>query len=292
MIKIILLVKIRFGNILTIKLWNLQIYLNLLLNLWGGGKINFPFNHLKEVEINGDNDGESGEGADSSENVIDLIRNSYYTNKNLNNDIWPFNDLSTKEDVEDEYSCTVVKEIGDKSVAEYTIVDINQSNEATVIYCTEYDLNKAKACNDWRYGVVDFCNFPKTGSIVYNAVQGKLKFSSVKRDEWISGFNSIDMIDPDIKDNITFTEIPQNERKSFIEWSSETSQYYFKYNLFSTYCALNNLDVDTVSDKLKEFKQSKSSVIASVDNRNYYLLLFEDTNSALFVPYVENVAMH
>ena len=24
----------------------------------------------------------------------------------------------------------------------------------------------------------------------------------------------------------------------------------------------------------------------------YYLLLFEDTNSALFVPYVENVATH
>lgn len=263
-----------------------------IIRFMGGGKINFPFNHLKEVEINGDSDGESGEGADSSENVIDLIRNLYYTNKKINRDIWPFDDLSSKEYVEEEYDCTVVKEIGDKSVAEYTIVDINQSNEATVIYCTEYDLNKAKARNDWRYGVVDFYNFPKTGSITYNSLQNKLKIGNISRDEWISGFDSIDVIDPDIKDNITFTEIPENERKSFIEWGGESSQYYFKYNFFSTYCALNNLDADTVSDKLKDFKQSKSSVIASVNNNNYYLLLFEDAHSALFVPYVESVISH
>lgn len=258
-----------------------------IIKFMGGGKINFPFNHLKEVEINGDNDGESGEGGGSSENVIDLIRNLYYTNENINRDTWPFDDLSSKEYVEEEYDCTVVKEIGDKSVAEYTIVDINQSNEATVIYCTKYDLNKAKAYNDWRNRVIDFYNFPKTGSIVYNSLQNKLKISNIDRDEWISGFNSIDMIGPDIKDNITFTEIPENERKSFREFGSQTSQYYFKYDLLSTYCALNNLDVDTISNKLKDFKQSKSSVIASVNNYNYHLLLFEDAHSALFVPYME-----
>ena len=31
-----------------------------IIKFMGGGKINFPFNNLKEVEINGDNDGEGG----------------------------------------------------------------------------------------------------------------------------------------------------------------------------------------------------------------------------------------
>ena len=34
-----------------------------IIKFMGGGKINFPFNHLKEVEINGDNDG-SDDGSD------------------------------------------------------------------------------------------------------------------------------------------------------------------------------------------------------------------------------------
>lgn len=37
----------------------------------GGGKINFPFNHLKEVEINGDNDGES-EGGNENTGGFDI----------------------------------------------------------------------------------------------------------------------------------------------------------------------------------------------------------------------------
>ena len=40
-----------------------------------GGKINFPFNYLKEVEINGDNDGEGGGESPSELTKIDVIEN-------------------------------------------------------------------------------------------------------------------------------------------------------------------------------------------------------------------------
>lgn len=45
-----------------------------IIKFMGGGKINFPFNHLKEVEINGDNDGEGGGGEDSGEFDLDTFK--------------------------------------------------------------------------------------------------------------------------------------------------------------------------------------------------------------------------
>lgn len=48
-----------------------------IIKFMGGGKINFPFNYLKEVEINGDNDGESG---GSDENTCGFNINTFKQN--------------------------------------------------------------------------------------------------------------------------------------------------------------------------------------------------------------------
>lgn len=48
----------------------------------GGGKINFPFNYLKEVEINGDNDGESGGSENSGGFDLDAFKQDIVDNFN------------------------------------------------------------------------------------------------------------------------------------------------------------------------------------------------------------------
>lgn len=45
-----------------------------IIKFMGGGKINFPFNYLKEVEINGDNDGESGGNENSGGFDLDTFK--------------------------------------------------------------------------------------------------------------------------------------------------------------------------------------------------------------------------
>lgn len=53
-----------------------------IIKFMGGGKINFPFNYLKEVEINGDNDGGSGETMDFKTYCDAAIKN-YLIDSNI-----------------------------------------------------------------------------------------------------------------------------------------------------------------------------------------------------------------
>lgn len=77
----------------------------LLINFKGGGLINFPFKHLKEVDIDGDTDeqGESG-GSPDQPIKLDTIKNYVnilYDNYNIEFDV--VEEISTKEiEVEDE----------------------------------------------------------------------------------------------------------------------------------------------------------------------------------------------
>lgn len=68
-----------------------------IIKFMGGGKINFPFNYLKEVEINGDNDGEGGGGEDSEgfdldtfkQNIVDIYNKTADTPITTDNIIMP-----------------------------------------------------------------------------------------------------------------------------------------------------------------------------------------------------------
>lgn len=68
-----------------------------IIKFMGGGKINFPFNYLKEVEINGDNDGESGGSENSGgfdldtfkQNIVDTYNKKAETPITKDNIIMP-----------------------------------------------------------------------------------------------------------------------------------------------------------------------------------------------------------
>lgn len=76
----------------------------LLINFKGGGLINFPFKHLKEVDIDGDTDEQSGGGSSTPLTKLDTIKNYVnllYQDYNIEFDI--VEETSTKEiEVEDE----------------------------------------------------------------------------------------------------------------------------------------------------------------------------------------------
>ena len=57
-----------------------------IIRFMGEGKINFPFNHLKEVEINGDNDGEGGGDEDSEGFDLDAFKQDIVYDYNKSND--------------------------------------------------------------------------------------------------------------------------------------------------------------------------------------------------------------
>lgn len=69
-----------------------------IIKFMGGGKINFPFNYLKEVEINGDNDGESEGGNENTggfdldtfkQNIVDIYNKDADTPITTDNIIMP-----------------------------------------------------------------------------------------------------------------------------------------------------------------------------------------------------------
>lgn len=76
----------------------------LLINFKGGGLINFPFKHLKEVDIDGDTDEQSGGGSSTPLTKLDTIKNYVnllYDRYNIEFDV--VEETSTEEiEVEDE----------------------------------------------------------------------------------------------------------------------------------------------------------------------------------------------
>lgn len=116
----------------------------LLINFKGGGLINFPFKHLKEVDIDGDTDGQGGGDNDSLVDSALSIVNENKNNENFHSNILNLEEYNQnyKEHVSKEYGNgdnIVVFQIDDKQIAfKFTDDEFAEFMHKTALY------------NDWR----------------------------------------------------------------------------------------------------------------------------------------------